>query len=173
MLREDFSEPMPGLLVLWVPARGRCVEAGRWLRGPFGERLWLAVELHRDRTIAAGCTRCWSWQARCAIPAVASGDVHMDVRRAARLAGHHDRDPPWPAGGRGRARLYPNGERHLRTLDAWANSIRQHCSTKRCNIARRCTFDLGQLRYQYPASWCPRDTRPPPGCVMSTEAGHA
>lgn len=49
VLREDFSEPLPGLLTLWVPDSVDDVEEGRWLRQTFGERLWLAVQLHRGQ----------------------------------------------------------------------------------------------------------------------------
>ena len=46
VVREDFDEPWPGLLALWVPD-GKDDEAqGRWLQSIFAERLWLAVQLH-------------------------------------------------------------------------------------------------------------------------------
>ena len=34
---------------LWMPRRTPDPEEGRWLRAVFGERAWLAVELHRGR----------------------------------------------------------------------------------------------------------------------------
>ncbi len=36
-----------------------------------------------------------------------------------------------------------------------ASAIRQPCWTQTLGIARRCTFDLGQLRYQYPRELVP------------------
>ena len=46
VLREDFSEPLPGLLALWVPDAADDFEQGHWLKQTFAERLWLAVQLH-------------------------------------------------------------------------------------------------------------------------------
>src|SRR5690606_14222519 len=51
LLREDFTAPMTGLLVLWIADEtaewSREREEGGWLRERFAQRLWLAVELHR------------------------------------------------------------------------------------------------------------------------------
>ncbi|MFZ3117287.1 MAG: PHP domain-containing protein, partial [Variovorax sp.] len=47
LLREDFSAPLEGLLALWIADEVLDPAPGQWLRSLFGERLWLAVELHR------------------------------------------------------------------------------------------------------------------------------
>jgi error-prone DNA polymerase len=51
-------------------------------------------------------------------------------------------------------RLHPNGERHLRSLDV-LRDLSAALLDETLNIARRCTFDLGQLRYQYPRELVP------------------
>ena len=43
VLREDFGEPLPGLLALWVPDAVDAFAQGHWLKQVFAERLWLAV----------------------------------------------------------------------------------------------------------------------------------
>src|SRR5688572_6588121 len=49
VLREDFGEPLPGLLALWVPDSVDDFEQGHWLKQAFAERLWLSVQLHRGQ----------------------------------------------------------------------------------------------------------------------------
>ncbi|MEH6417134.1 PHP domain-containing protein, partial [Pseudomonas sp. CGJS7] len=47
-LAEDFRERSANLLALWVPDGDERDDAhAAWLRERFGERLWVAVELHR------------------------------------------------------------------------------------------------------------------------------
>ncbi|WP_170206651.1 error-prone DNA polymerase [Pseudomonas mandelii] len=155
VLREDFSEPLPGLLVLWVPDAVDDFEQGHWLKQTFAERLWLAVQLHRgqDDTRRLGALLALARELR--IPAVASGDVHMHARGRRALQDtmtairHHV--PVAEAG----LRLHPNGERHLRSLDALQSIYPQTLLDETLNIARRCSFDLGQLRYQYPRELVP------------------
>nr|WP_207202869.1 error-prone DNA polymerase [Pseudomonas sp. TH39(2020)] len=155
VLREDFSEPLPGLLALWVPDAVDDFEQGHWLKQTFVDCLWLAVQLHRgqDDTRRLGALLALARELR--IPAVASGDVHMHARGRRALQDtmtairHHV--PVAEAG----LRLHPNGERHLRSLDALQSIYPQTLLDETLNIARRCSFDLGQLRYQYPRELVP------------------
>lgn len=155
VLREDFSEPLPGLLALWVPDAVDDFEQGHWLKQTFVDCLWLAVQLHRgqDDTRRLGALLALARELR--IPAVASGDVHMHARGRRALQDtmtairHHV--PVAEAG----LRLHPNGERHVRSLDALQSIYPQTLLDETLNIARRCSFDLGQLRYQYPRELVP------------------
>jgi error-prone DNA polymerase len=155
VLREDFSEPLPGLLVLWVPDAVDDVEQGHWLKQTFAERLWLAVQLHRGQDDTRRLSALLTLAGELRIPAVASGDVHMHARGRRALQDtmtairHHL--PVAEAG----LRLHPNGERHVRSLDALQSIYPQTLLDETMNIARRCTFDLGQLRYQYPRELVP------------------
>ena len=106
---------MPG--VVGSRQRDPYSQAG-WLRKTFPDRCWIAVELHRraamTHNICVAIAANWSVDRH---PLVAAGDVHMHVRERRALqdtvtairhgctieqAGH---------------RLFPNGERHLRTCD--------------------------------------------------------
>ncbi len=155
VLREDFSEPLPGLLALWVPDAVDDFEQGRWLKQTFAERLWLAVQLHRGQDDTRRLNELLMLARELRIPAVASGDVHMHARGRRALQDtmtairHHV--PVAEAG----LRLHPNGERHLRSLEALQSIYPQALLDETLNIARRCTFDLGQLRYQYPRELVP------------------
>ncbi|WP_149086664.1 error-prone DNA polymerase [Pseudomonas prosekii] len=155
VLREDFSEPLPGLLALWVPDSVNDFASGDWLKQTFAERLWLAVQLHCGQDDSRRLNDLLLLARELRIPAVASGDVHMHARGRRALQDtmtairHH---LPVAAAG---LRLHPNGERHLRSLDALQSIYPQALLDETRVIARRCTFDLGQLRYQYPRELVP------------------
>ncbi|WP_207258306.1 error-prone DNA polymerase [Pseudomonas sp. FW305-70] len=156
VLREDFGEPLPGLLVLWVPDAVDAFAQGHWLQQVFGERLWLAVQLHRGQDDGQRLNDLLTLARELRIPAVASGDVHMHARGRRALQDtmtairHHL--PVADAG----LRLHPNGERHLRSLDVLQALYPPDLLAQTLVIARRCTFDLGQLRYQYPRELVPQ-----------------
>jgi error-prone DNA polymerase len=155
LLREDFNEPLPGLLALWVPDAINDFEQGRWLQQVFAERLWLAVQLHRCQDDTRRLNDLLALARELRIPAAASGDVHMHARGRRALQDtmtairHHL--PVADAG----LRLHPNGERHLRSLDVLSSLYPPALLDETLAIARRCTFDLGQLRYQYPRELVP------------------
>ena len=52
-------------------------------------------------------------------------------------------------------RLFPNGERHLRPISVLEELYPPQLLEESLRIARRCRFDLGQLRYQYPHELVP------------------
>ncbi|WP_263140208.1 error-prone DNA polymerase [Pseudomonas sp. RIT-PI-AD] len=155
-LREDFDEALDGLLALWVPQPGEDpAREGRWLRERFPGRVWLAVELHRGPDDATRLRRLQAQAAALGLPLVAAGDVHMHARGRRALQDcmtairHHL--PVAEAG----AYLFGNGERHLRPCAALADLYPASLLAETLAIARRCTFDLDQLRYQYPHELVP------------------
>ncbi|OLF53156.1 PHP domain-containing protein, partial [Pseudomonas chlororaphis] len=83
VLREDFAQPVPGLLALWradgQPDAGE-QDTGRWLRQVFADRLWLAVELHCGQDDDRRLAGLLALAREVGIAAVACGDVHMHVR---------------------------------------------------------------------------------------------
>ncbi|WP_065935618.1 error-prone DNA polymerase, partial [Pseudomonas sp. 34 E 7] len=155
LLQEDFEQPLPGLLALWVAQDSDTQASIQWLRRTFAERLWLAVHLHCGQDDARHLEQRLQLAASLQIPAVACGDVHMHARGRRALQDtmtairHHV--PVAEAG----LHLHPNGERHLRSLDALAALYPQALLDETLAIARRCTFDLGQLRYHYPRELVP------------------
>ncbi len=155
LLPEDFEQPLPGLLALWVAADSDTQASIDWLRRTFAERLWLAVHLHCGQDDGRHLEQRLQLAASLQIPAVACGDVHMHARGRRALQDtmtairHHV--PVADAG----TRLHPNGERHLRSLDALAALYPQALRDETLAIAQRCTFDLSQLRYHYPRELVP------------------
>ncbi|MCO6055065.1 error-prone DNA polymerase [Pseudomonas sp. MOB-449] len=171
LLRDDLTESTDGLLALWVPDQESDDHEVPWLRQCFPERLWLAVELHQGPDDAGRLVRLQALAGRLGIPPVASGDVHMHARGRRALqdcmtavrhhcavaeAGH------W---------LFPNGERHLRRREVLASLYPPELLAESVRIARRCSFNLAQLRYQYPREVVPEGHSPSSWLRSETEKG--
>lgn len=160
-----------GLFALWLPAPMPDEAQGHWLQQVFGARAHLAVELHREQDDAARLQQLLDLSARLAMPAVAAGDVHMDVRRQRVLqdtmtAIRHAL-PLAECGGR----LFRNGERHLRTRRALGN-IHPHALLEgAAALARRCTFSMEEVKYRYPAELVPHGHTPASWLRVLTERG--
>ncbi len=171
LTRADLADGLPGTFGLWVP--GRHIEAGegRWVRGIFGVRAWIAVELHRDRHDAQRLRELQALGRTLDLPLVAAGDVHMDIRRRRALqdvmtairhhlpvaeAGHH---------------LFRNGERHLRKREQLLAIYGEELMNESVRIADRCRFSLEQLRYRYPAEIVPSGHTPASWLRQLTEEG--
>jgi error-prone DNA polymerase len=157
LLREDLDEvEREGLLALWIPDEPHDLAHGHWLKGRFAERLWVAVQLHRGADDQRRLHGLLELARTLGLPAVACGDVHMHARGRRALQDtitairHHV-----PVAQAGHV-LFANGERHLRTLPQLADIYPAALLEETLNIARRCSFDLGQLRYQYPRELVPR-----------------
>ncbi|MCW3148008.1 error-prone DNA polymerase [Stutzerimonas stutzeri] len=160
LLPEDLAALPEGLLALWTPDSPRDAEVGAWLREVFADRLWLAVELHRGPDDARQLAELQVLAARLGLPLVAAGDVHMHARGRRALQDcmtairHHCTVAE--AG----LRLFANGERHLRSCAQLAELYPPQLLAETLRIAERCSFDLGQLRYEYPCELVPPGQTP-------------
>ena len=153
--RADFASGLPGTLALWLPDATRNREHGAWLSATFYERTWLAVELHRGPDDATLLAELLALAEQLALPCVASGDVHMHVRarRALQdtLTAIRHKLTLKAAG----AKLFPNGERHLRKREVLASLYPPALLEASVQIAELCTFSLHELRYEYPRELVP------------------
>ncbi|HXR01364.1 MAG TPA: error-prone DNA polymerase, partial [Pseudomonas sp.] len=175
LLREDFLHPVAGLLALWVPdldqpAQVR-LEHGQWLRGIFAQTLWLSVELHCGPDDQKRMTMLLALARALGIPAVATGDVHMHARGRRALQDTMTAIRHHTTVAEAGHRLFANGERHLRPKAVLADLYPAPLLAQTLNIARRCTFDLGQLRYEYPHELVPADHTPGSWLRHLTELG--
>jgi error-prone DNA polymerase len=68
-------------------------------------------------------------------------------------------------------RLYPNGERHLRTREALAAIYPRELLEETLRVADLCTFRLEELRYEYPHELVPAGHTPTTWLRELTEAG--
>jgi error-prone DNA polymerase len=160
LTRADMENGLPGTLALWLPQAQPDIAHGRWVRDTFGERAWLAVELHRGPDDAARLRELQRLGRALDLPLVASGDVHMHVRR--RLALQHTltairhRVPIAEAG----TLIFRNGERHLRRRDVLAELYPEALLQESVRIAERCTFHMSELNYDYPTELVPQGHSP-------------
>ena len=174
MQRADLAGDNSGLLALWVArpdATDAVADDGQWLKTLFPQRLWLAIELHSGPADGARLAFLQQLASELAIPAVASGDVHMHARGRRALQDtltairHHCRVDE--AG----FRLFANGERHLRSGAQLARIYPPELLAETLRIAQRCQFDLGQLKYQYPRELVPDGHTPASWLRQLTEDG--
>ncbi len=150
-LEVDLSE----CLALWIPGQEIRTSHAGWLRERFPQRCWIAVELHRQPDDAQRLERLRQCGSSLGIPLVAAGDVHMHVRERRGLqdtvtairhgctiekAGH---------------RLFPNGERCLRSHEELQGLYPRELLEESARIAARCEFSLKDLKYRYPCELVP------------------
>ena len=169
LTRADLD--LPGMLVLWVPASNASREDGLWITRTFSGRAWLAVELHRGSDDEARLREMLALANELGLPAVAAGDVHMHVRQRRRLqdtmTAIRQRTTVAQAG----AYLFPNGERHLRSLRALAAIYPRELLEETLRIADRCRFSLAELSYVYPHELVPEGKTPSAWLRTLTEQG--
>ncbi|HEX8777159.1 MAG TPA: error-prone DNA polymerase, partial [Rhodanobacter sp.] len=171
LLREDFPDTTDGLLALWLPDDPDDAREGEWLHARFPQRLWIAAELHRGPDDAARLARLQALGQSLQLPLVAAGDVHMHARGRRALQDVMTAIRQHITVAEAGARLFPNGERHLRPLAALAELYPPELLAESLRIARRCTFDLGQLRYRYPRELVPDGQTPASWLRALTEQG--
>jgi error-prone DNA polymerase len=156
LARADLERELDACLALWLPPARPTADDARWLCRHFPQRAWLAVELHRGARDAHRLAQLMAFAAAHGLPAVAAGDVHMHRRSRRRLqdlltATRHG--CTLAAAG---ARLFPNGERHLRPRPVLERLYPPELLAESVAIAARCRFALGALHYEYPEELVPQ-----------------
>ena len=156
LTRADMAEGAPGTLVLWIPEREPDREHGVWVKHLFDDRAWLAVELHRDVDDDARLAELEALGESLQLPRVASGDVHMHIRRCLPLQHTMTAIRHRMTIAKAGAVLFRNGERHLRRRSILEKIYPKALLDENVRIAKRCTFSLkDDLRYQYPKELVP------------------
>ncbi|KTC10285.1 DNA polymerase [Pseudomonas marginalis ICMP 11289] len=175
LLPDDFEIASNGLLAVWLPEiesdMQACLAQGNWLRERFAERLWLGVELHRGPDDEQRLADLLALAQSLSIPAVASGDVHMHARGRRALQDTMTAIRHHTTVAEAGHLLFANGERHLRTPDALAELYPDWLLAESVRIARRCTFDLDDLKYEYPHELVPKGQTPSSWLRELTEQG--
>ncbi|KIO50555.1 DNA polymerase [Nitrosospira sp. NpAV] len=169
--REDFEScpDVPHLallqdcLVLLVPGRAQknssLMHDMRWVLSLFPERCWTVVELllHADEDLLFERVR----QAAkiTGMPLVAAGDVTMHDPSCKPLqdtmTAIHLGKPLCECG----HALQPNAEQHLRTRSQLNQLYLPELLQETIAVAKRCTFSLNELRYEYPEELTGMDAR--------------
>jgi len=131
-----------------------------WTRRVFGARTRLAVELHRGAHDDARLAALVALAAETGLVPVAAGDVHMHVRARRALQDALTAVRLGTTVAEAGLALFPNGERHLRNLEAIAQIYPAFLIEESVRIANACTFSLDALRYEYPHELVPPDETP-------------
>lgn len=160
-----------GLFTLWLPGQQPEAGHGAWLRRMFGERARLAVELHRDQDDAQRLQDLLALADTLGMQAVASGDVHMARRRDRALQDTVTAIRHGVTLADAGARLFRNGERHLRSRRALGNIYPHALLDAAVALAQRCTFSMSEVKYRYPAELVPAGETPSSHLRKLTEAG--
>ena len=160
---RDFELNARHCLAIWLPGAGTTqtlLARGEALRALFAGRLWLGVELllladEQQRYL-------WLYQlaTRLGLPMVACGGVEMHVAERKALADTlcaiRLNTPVQQLG----TRLAANAERHLRPLERLRRLYPAALLAESVRIAQRCSFTLGELRYEYPEEVVPPGMTP-------------
>jgi len=181
--RDDVAAFAEGLLALWLPPERTASDstlheappgskapekapgptplcAARWVAATFPGRAWLAVGLFARAGDRARLAHCAALAREAGLPQVAAGDVHMHVRARRALQDTMTAIRTGrPLAECGYA-LHPNGERHLRSRARLATICPPELLAETVAIARRCTFSLDELRYEYPEEIVPEGQTP-------------
>ncbi|MDE2306538.1 MAG: error-prone DNA polymerase [Gammaproteobacteria bacterium] len=171
--RADLEAGLEDCLILWLAPSGEAARRGElaWLRERFAGRLWIAVELLTGGLDARRLAVLEALGEEFGVPRVAAGDVHMHRRgrRALQdvLTAIRVNRPLVEAG----FALYANGERHLRPLSRLAELYPRPLIEATLEIAGRCRFDPGSLRYEYPEEIVPAGETPRSWLRRLTEQG--
>jgi error-prone DNA polymerase len=166
-------------LLIWRPgealldADDGCAAQGEWLAARYAGTLWLGVALLRGGRDAALLAASQALAARLGLSCVACGDVHMHeaARRPLQdaLTAIRHRVTVREAG----RRLFPNGERYLRTRAELARLYPPALLAETVAVAARCRFSLDELRYQYPREIVPPGETPASWLRKLVERGAA
>jgi error-prone DNA polymerase len=160
LTRDDLSNGISGCLALLIPGLQPNPGDAHFIAAHFPGRAWIAVELFCGSNDHVQLANLTALANSTGLPLVAAGDVHMHVRSrkplqdvltAIRLG-----VPVQQAG----YALHPSAERHLRQPLRLAQLYSSELLAQTLEIAVRCNFDLGTLKYEYPDEIVPSGHTP-------------
>jgi error-prone DNA polymerase len=154
--RGDLETLGDGLAMLWIPGEATTRhEHAAWVARHFSARAWVAVELHRGPDDEAELAALTALAETHGLPCVATGDVHMHVRRRRPLQDIMTAIRLKTTVSAAGQALFPNGERHLRRREVLARIYPHALLEATRAIADRCHFNLRNIDYVYPRELVP------------------
>jgi error-prone DNA polymerase len=171
LARADFEQGLQDCLLLWVPPPTATLAHAAWVRERFPDRCWLAVELHRNAGDAKRLANLRSLATQVGLPMVAAGDVHMHIPERRLLQDTVTAIRHGCTLANAGYRLFPNGERHLRSFDELRAIYPRNLLDETLRIAERCEFSMGSLQYHYPKELVPDALSAPQHLRNLVEAG--
>jgi error-prone DNA polymerase len=144
-------------------------------RGQFGSNLeghlWMAVDLHLAFDDSLWLATLQRVGGALGLPLVAAGDVHMHARSRKPLQDVITAVQRGCSVAECGFALQPNAERHLRQRVRLAGIYPPELLAATLTVASRCTFSLGEIRYQYPMETVPRGMTPAQALAWLAQEG--
>jgi error-prone DNA polymerase len=155
----DVAEHAEGLMagIVSPPAELLDLESLERYRECFTDRCYLLAELFLGGDDTDRLERLVDLGRQARLPLVAAGDVHYHTAERAALADMLAAIRFGETVNAARDRLFPNAQRHLKSLEVLAERFEAHSEAlaNSIEIARRSTFSLDELRYEYPQELAP------------------
>ncbi len=172
LTRRAFENGLADCVVLWIPDDALSLDVeDHWIRETFRDRLWIAVELLADGQQRRQLKKLYAEGRRLKLPLVACGDVHMHCRSRRILQDTLTAIREGVTVDNAGFALYPNGERHLRSLEVLKHVYPQELLTESVRIAETIDFSLDELCYEYPDEIVPAGDTPASYLRYLTEQG--
>ena len=137
----------------------------------FDGHLWLAVELHLAPDDSLWLATLQRAGAALGLPLVAAGDVHMHARSRKPLQDVITAVQRGCSVAECGFALQPNAERHLRQRVRLAGIYPPELLAATLTVAARCTFSLGEIRFQYPLETVPSGMTPAQALAWLAQEG--
>ena len=137
----------------------------------FDGHLWLAVELHLAPDDSLWLATLQRAGAALGLPLIAAGDVHMHARSRKPLQDVITAVQRGCSVAECGFALQPNAERHLRQRVRLAGIYPPELLAATLTVAARCTFSLGEIRYQYPLETVPPGMTPAQALAWLAQEG--
>ena len=161
--RTDFEHDLQHCTALLIAPRAapiKLLHDALWLKKHFERNAYLACELHQEAEDRSHLASLREIAREARITLVASGDVHMHLRSRRplqdTLTAIRHKTTVAAAG----YALFPNAERHLRTRQRLAAVYPVDLLEASVAIAQSCSFQLTELKYEYPEELCPKGFSP-------------
>ncbi|MBL8442784.1 MAG: error-prone DNA polymerase, partial [Zoogloeaceae bacterium] len=161
LTRQDLGAGIPNCIAILIPPFAplldvaELVEDARWLRGMFGDRAALAISLARGPDDGMRLQTLLAVAEQAGITAIASSAVLMHDRSRRRLADVLAATRLCTTVAEAGMALAPNAERRLHPRQVLARRYPAQLLEATLQITAQCTFDLDELRYEYPAEITP------------------
>ncbi|WP_159651796.1 error-prone DNA polymerase [Vibrio atypicus] len=148
-------------LILWLPTHQQDDHKwGQWLVQHHSQRLWVGIQRHLNSDDKDYLTHCEQLAHELSLPITACGGVLMHT--ATRLPLQHilTAIKHGQSVDKIGSQLLTNTERTLRSKEKLSKLFKSEWLQESINIAERCEFSLGDLKYEYPSELVPNGETP-------------
>ena len=158
LFKEDLTPLKHGFL-LWYPSKNNLdhnKDFATWCKKHLRLDSWIGIERLLANNEAQYLAHCEQLARQFNWPLVASSNVHMHTVKRQPLQDVLTAIDRGTTVNQAGSQLFSNAERYLRPLTKLAKLYSPQLLNETINIAKRCTFELSELSYQYPDEVVPK-----------------